>query len=137
MGWASRSRRNRKAAGGSKAARPARTQPKQDLRLSERLVDLIAPYRDDRLTLKAYQALIGAGAAAWNLTLLRDREREQAFRKAVAGAAAKDRDAVGDILMALVRRKEHLFPDDDRTIVHWEVSELADEYHVSVASIAV
>ena len=95
----------------------------------------MTPYRHDRLTLKAYRALIGMAAAAWNVTLLPERERTQAFREIIAGAAAKDRHAVADILVALVRRKEELFPDDRRTIVHWEVSELADEYHVSVASI--
>jgi hypothetical protein len=100
-------------------------------------VDLSAPYRDDFLSLKAYQALIALAAAAWNLTLLSERERTLAFREVIAGAAAKDRDAVADILMALIQRKEQLFPDDQRTIVGWEVSESADEYHVNVASIAV
>jgi len=137
MGWASRSKRNPEALNRPKTGRPGRLQPKQDPRLSERLVDLIAPYREDHLGLKGYQALIGTAVAAWNLALLPERERERAFREAVAGAPARDRDAVAEILAALVRRKGQLFPGDGRPIVHWEVSESADQYHVSVASIAV
>ena len=32
--------------------------------------------------------------------------------------------------------EEQLFPDDDRAIVGWEVSESDGQYHVTVASLA-
>ena len=30
--------------------------------------------------------------------------------------------------------KDALFPDDDRAIVHWEISDSGDQYHLSVMS---
>jgi hypothetical protein len=135
MGWASRLTQKREAQGGSVSARSARIRPKRDLRLSERLVDLIAPYRDGHPTLKACETLIALAAAAWNLTLLPEQERTRAFREAVADVPARDRDGVADVLAALIQRKEQMFPDDRRVIAHWEVSESENECHVQVASI--
>ena len=65
MGWASRTRRQEQGANaGSHRAARASKRAKEDLRLSERLVDLIAPYRDAYLTRERYEELIGTGATA-------------------------------------------------------------------------
>ena len=104
------------------------------MRLSERLVDLVAPYRDDALTRERYEALIETAATAWNLSLLAEPERPAVLREALRNAKTRDRQAHSDLIVALMRRKEALFPDDDRAIVHWEVSESDDQYHLSVMS---
>ena len=135
MGWASRTRRQEQGpnTGNYRAARASR-RPKQDLRLSERLVDLIAPYRAGDLTRERYEALIGAAATAWNLSISPEPERLEALKQALRDAKTSDVQAHSDLILELMRRKEALFPDDDRTIVHWEVSESGEQYHLSVMS---
>ncbi len=132
MGWASRSNVNR----AQRSARHGtdRRAPKEDLRLSERLVDLIAPYPEDELTADDYKTLIAA--SAWNLSLLSEQERGEAFAQALPHAGARNRQEPGKLIAALMQRKQQLFPDDDRAIVHWEVSESDDQFHVAVASTA-
>jgi hypothetical protein len=134
MGWASHWRQNQVPAVNAHAPRPPRIQPKEDPRLSERLVDLIAPYCEDALTLRRYEMLIGAAASAWNLSLLPERERPEALREAVRTLSIDDANSVADLVEALMRRREELFPTDDRSIVSWEVSESSGQYHVTVLS---
>ncbi len=132
MGWASRSNVNRVQSAGRQNTEPRA--PKEDLRLSERLVDLIAPYREDDLTADDYKTLIAAAASAWNLSLLPGQERGEALAQALRHAGARNRQEPAELIAALMQRKQQLFPDDDRAIVHWEVSESDDEFHVVVAS---
>jgi hypothetical protein len=137
MGWASRTRQKNRADTTSGDLNRTRPRAKEDLRLSERLVDLIAPYREDGLTRDRYELLIGAAVTAWNLSLLSEAERLGALRDAFKKAKVRDRESVAEVIVTLMRRKQQLFPDDGRTIVHWEISESADEYHVTVASLVV
>ena len=104
--------------------------------MSERLVDLIAPYREDGLPRDRYEALIGAAATAWNLSLLSEAERPEALRDAFKKAKVKDIEPAAKVIVTLMSRKEQMFPEDDRTIVHWEVSESDGQCHVTVASLA-
>ena len=43
-------------------------------------------------------------------------------------------EGVVEVIGTLMRRKKQLFPDDDRTIVSWEVSESGGQCRVTVAS---
>jgi hypothetical protein len=104
--------------------------------VSERLVDLIAPYRENGLGREQYEALIGAAAIAWNLSLLPRDERPAALGQAFRSAKMRNLQAPADMIVALMRRKEDLFPGDNRTIVTWEVWESAGQFHVNVASVA-
>jgi hypothetical protein len=135
MGWASRRRQDQGGNAADHHIRPKSLRPKEDWRLSERLVDLVAPYREDDFTLERHDMLIGAAATAWNLCLLPEAERPEALRQFFRGAKVRDVEGMGELIVALMRRKEQLFPDDHRTIVSWEVSELDDHYHVSVVSL--
>ena len=62
MGWASRRRQEQGSNARDHHVRLESRRPKEDLRLSERLVDLIAPYREDGFTPERYEMLIGAAA---------------------------------------------------------------------------
>ena len=135
MGWASRRRQERRSNAGSHPLRQESRRPTDDLRLSERLVDLIAPYREEGLTSQRYETLIGAAATAWNLSLLPEAERPAALRGAFRKAEIRDVEAAAEVIVTLMRRKEQLFPHDNRTIVSWEVSESGDQCHVSIASL--
>ena len=134
MGWASRKRLEQCANTGGRHERRPNFHPKEDLRLSERLLDLIAPYRANDLTRERYEELIESAATAWNLSLLPELERSEALGKALRSAKIRDAESVVGLIMKLVRRKEALFPDDDRAIVAWEVSETGDQYGLTVMS---
>ena len=108
--------------------------PKEDLRLSERLVDLIAPFLGEHLIRERYEALIGTAATAWNLALLPEPERPDVLRQALRNARTREVQAHSELIVKLMQRKEALFPDDDRAIVHWEISESGDQDHLSVMS---
>ena len=135
MGWASHRKKEEGSNAQYQRVRREARRPKEDLRLSERLVDLIAPYRADGLTPQRHEMLIGAAATAWNLSLLPETERPEALREAVRSAKVREVEAIVEVIGTLMRRKEQLFPDDHRTIMSWEVSESGGQCHVTVASL--
>jgi hypothetical protein len=47
----------------------------------------------------------------------------------------RDVQALAEVVVSLMQRKDALFPDDRRVIVSWEVSESGDQHHVNVASL--
>jgi hypothetical protein len=136
MGWASRRRQEQGSNARDHHVRRNSRRPKEHSRLSERLVDLIAPYREDGFTPERYELLISAAAMGWNLSLLSETERPEALRKCFRRAKVRDVEGVAQVIISLMRRKEQLFPDDDRPIVSWEVSESDGQWHVTVASLA-
>jgi len=135
MGWASRTRLKQGSQAKADHVRRQSRRPKEDWRLSERLVDLIAPYRENGLPPERYEMLIGAAATAWNLSLLPEARRPEVLRESLRGTKASDAEGAAELIVTLMRRKEQLFPEDDRPIVSWEVSESDDQCHVTVASL--
>lgn len=135
MGWASRRRQAQDGSARDPKVHRESRRPKEDWRLSERLVDLIAPYRQDGIPAERYELLIGAAATAWNLSLLSEAERPEALRQSLRRAQVSEGQGVVEMIDTLLRRKEQLFPDDRRTIMSWEVSESDGQCHVTVASL--
>lgn len=104
-------------------------------RLSERLVALMAPYRDEATTLRAYQALCAMAVLAWHLSLLPEAEREHEIARAVRDTAIPDPAMFRGIVDSLIQRKLSLFPEDTRLIAEHEVTDTAHGFNLVVASI--
>lgn len=104
-------------------------------KLSEELLELVAPYREEAETDEAIARLIALGALAWNLALLPPDAEERAMREQVeatlrGGEAAAARALLGE----LIARKRRHFADDRRRIVSYQIADVGPEFRLLVAS---
>lgn len=123
------------------------------VKVSEALIKISEPYEYEDLSLDDYKKLIMMTIAAWNIANQPEEKRaEQAlgFLKAMPGLAEEmtmDLDEVvnaqneppaaivmGQLLNMLMRRKLELYPDDDRIITDFKVTETLTDRHLSVSS---
>lgn len=112
--------------------------PSSGEKMSEVLSEFIEPWIEVADTRAAYDRLIGTAILAWNAALLPKNERQKMLDAAAKtiGATA-DRQTLKDfqVIMAdFIRRKERHFADNKRFIVGYEIKEVRDGYHLSVAS---
>ena len=107
-----------------------------DRKVSTRLAELVEPHADPDETRESYEALVGIGAMAWNLSLMPAADRIDSIREAVRRAVAIGLPLTEWWLTELVERKLLLFPSDDRFIESFEVVEAPDDrFTVIVASL--
>jgi hypothetical protein len=111
--------------------------PKHSLaKLSERLVMLIQPYRDDYETRDTYQKLITVASVGWNLDLLPGDRRAELLERTLEAIPVLDRVAARNFIIEFVRRKQELFPEDRRFIANATVIGDGDRFRVQVASLS-
>lgn len=124
------------------------------VKLSEALIKISEPYEYEDLSLDDYKKLIMMTIAAWNIANQpKDERAEQAlgFLKALPGLADEmtmDLDTalneqenppaslvMAQMLSALMGRKLALYPNDNRIVTDYKVTETATDRHLSVSSI--
>jgi hypothetical protein len=99
-------------------------------KLSQAIVTLACPYKEQFNTYPAYQTLITLTCSAWNAELLREPKRSEMIGRVID--LCKDiTDEKGllefrELIDALIKRKQILFPDDIRYITKFEVVEGED-----------
>lgn len=110
-------------------------------KLSARLLELIEPYRDphreDIETHEEMAMLTDAAALAWNIALLPSDEQQERIGQAVKGLPHHDpqaREAAREFLAALVKRKLKLFPNDDRGVANYRLTDRGGQWNLMVLS---
>ncbi len=124
------------------------------VKLSAALIDISEPYDYDDLSLDDYKKLIMMAIAAWNVANQPKEKRVEqmlGFLKCMPGLNDElemDLEAIINeqkeppasivllqILTSLMRRKEELYPNDDRIVTDFKLTETATDRHLSVSSI--
>ncbi|MCP4415829.1 MAG: hypothetical protein GY805_04355 [Chloroflexi bacterium] len=110
--------------------------PPGEIKMSDALEEVIAPFVEDVDTLEAMKNLVSLGALAWNFALQPAQEIKDELPKLVKGLTVEFEDSgmLIKVINQLIERKRKLFPDVDRYIVSYEVEDTGDGWHLSVAS---
>lgn len=110
--------------------------PPGEIKMSNALEDVIDPFVEEIETLEAMKNLVGIGAMAWNFALRPAGELKDELPKLIKQFAVDfgDSEMLTDVIHQLIERKQKLFPNVDRYIVSFEVEDVGDGWHLSVAS---
>jgi hypothetical protein len=110
--------------------------PPGEIKMSNALEDVIEPFVQEVETLDAMKNLVSIGAIAWNLALLPPEETKKELPKLIKGLTMDfgDSEMLIDVINQLIERKRKMFPNVDRYIVNFEVEDVGDGWHLSVAS---
>ena len=103
-------------------------------KMSEVLQDFLAPYWDSADTPEKMHQLLSVAIIAWNSALMPAAERDKLIDKTLATADPEAREAVLPFLSELIRRKEQVFPDNNRFILSYDLSMGPSGPHLSVIS---
>lgn len=124
------------------------------VKLSAALIDISEPYDYDDLSLDDYKKLIMMAIAAWNIgNQPKEKRAEQmlGFLKSMPGLKDEleiNLEAIIDnqkepptaivllqMLTSLMRRKEELYPNENRIVTDFKLTETATDRYLSVSSI--
>jgi hypothetical protein len=124
------------------------------IKLSEALIDICEPYDYDDLSLDEYKKLIILAIAAWNIANQPNEKRAEQmlgflkYMPELKDELEMDLEAIIteqkeppasivmlQMLTELMRRKEELYPNDDRIVMDFKLTETATDRHLFVSSI--
>ncbi len=122
--------------------------------MSKVIVDFIEPYREVADTDEGVERLVAVGVEAWNISMLPEKERNAAIarlvRMALCGGSAikrlrlmirtailgesRDFAEFKGFVNELVERKLRHYAENRRLIMGYELTQTADDFHLSVVS---
>ncbi len=107
-------------------------------KMSEVVLEFVEPYRQLAIDQHAFDRLIAIAILAWNAAFLDETDRRDLIDQAVETAIPDDdeqaRAGVRQIMNDLIERKKRHFAGCKRVILHYQLSETQDGFHLSVAS---
>ena len=106
------------------------------VKMSEVLKVFVAPYRHLADTKEAFLRLLAIAVAAWNIALWPVQEREAHIRKILEALPQDTWEDAKEIIGELVEWKEEHFSEYKRMIIDYEVTDLGQDYHLTVISTA-
>lgn len=110
--------------------------PSREEKMSDVLLEFIAPYVQSAETEDAYRKLLTISIVAWNAALFAPGKRKVMINdllKEMKLGFWERRDFHGVIEMMVERKLKH-FAANKRLIVNYELEDLGDQIHLSVAS---
>ena len=109
--------------------------PEGELSISDAISEIIAPYRDVAQNYESFHKLVMVACAAWNATILPAAEREKMLadmRKLMPDQ--ESREDFTEIVKELMKRKKMLYPNVNRMIVQFKVTDRRNDFHIAIAS---
>ncbi len=105
-------------------------------KMSGVLLEFIEPYVKFADTDEAYRKLVTIAIVAWNAALLSPEKREEMINNLVKGMKMGfwERRDFRRIMGMMIKRKLEHFAENNRLIVNYELQDLGDQIHLSVAS---
>lgn len=112
--------------------------PEGEVKMSEVLEAFIAPYTEFVHNQSQQEKLVGLATTAWNLAIMPE-EQQQTMMESLMTESLKDMDHLAqqdfrELLTELIERKQTYFADNKRMIIEWQVQDLGNQWHLSVAS---
>lgn len=112
--------------------------PKGVAKMSEVLEQFIQPYKDTTEDFADLEALVEMAILAWNISLIAKENRQDAIESMLsetqAGADQPGHSEFLSLLHELIDRKDRHFSKNKRFITTFDLQDLGDSYHLSVAS---
>lgn len=114
------------------------TNPPGAVKMSDVLDEFVEPYGDDDMTLTERKNLLGLAMVAWNLAILPKPKRQKMMAQFFAESLKVDDPSIQremeSLIKAMITRKQDRFADNKRHIINYQLEDLGDEFHLSVAS---
>lgn len=104
-----------------------------ELKMSEVLIDFMSPYLDEVETLHQYKSLVGIAAFAWNAAMMSSEMHAEVLQKITQTVSRSARAGIETLFMELLERKQRHFSHIERFIINYQVTDLGDDWHLSVA----
>ena len=105
--------------------------------MSEVLMAFVEPYIESASTEEAHRKLLMLAIVAWNAALLPEEDQQDIVDKAVKAIPAASwamRAYMKSFMSELIERKKTYFSEYTRMIIDFELTEMGEGYHLSVAS---
>jgi hypothetical protein len=112
--------------------------PKGEVKMSDVLEEFVEPYLPEASGLNQRKMLFEMAIIAWNLALMPESQRQSALEDLINQAIRKknprDQQDMRNLLDEMVTRKLQLFSANQRYILDYQLEDIGDQFHLSVAS---
>ena len=112
--------------------------PQGEVKMSDVLEEFIEPYLPEADELEKRQMLFEMAIIAWNLAIMPEHKRQSAldelFKDLMKGKPATAKRDLNSLMDEMVARKLELFPNNRRYILDFQLEDIGDQFHLSVAS---
>ncbi|MFZ5819455.1 MAG: hypothetical protein ACOYYJ_06105 [Chloroflexota bacterium] len=109
--------------------------PEGEISISDAILKIMAPYRNAAQDYQSFHKLVTVACFAWNAAILPAEQREGMLadmRKVMPDQ--QSREDFTEVVKELMKRKNTLYPDVNRMIVQFKVTERRNDFHIAVAS---
>ena len=106
------------------------------VKMSDAIDELLKPYEDQAETMEAYEKLLAVGCMAWNAANMSKSKQNNAIRGFIKGIPEMTRELeldMIDLMKSLVKRKNSLYPNDERMVIKYQVTENKNDFDLSIA----